>query len=108
MGPGENGPARGRVKLSCSHWQCFMSIQIFLQGKLVGIREFLCSPTAECGGEERVFAGKSWWVSLLSEILPRALLSELGLSNILLGASGGAQFLLVLPQEFESQAEAFL
>jgi len=33
----------------------------------------------------------------LSEVLPRALLAELGLSKMLLGSSGGEQFLVVLP-----------
>ena len=32
-------------------------------------------------------------------MLPRALLAELGLAKILLGSSGGGQFLLVLPEE---------
>jgi CRISPR-associated protein Csm1 len=87
-----------------------MSIQIFLQGKLLGIREFLSAghPALDQQGSERLFAGKSWWVSLLSEILPRALLAEFGFSKMLLGASGGGQFLLVLPQESEPQANDFL
>jgi CRISPR-associated protein Csm1 len=45
---------------------------------------------------------------LLSEILPRALLAELGLSKVLLGTSGGGQFLLVLPEEFRDAAHQFL
>ena len=44
----------------------------------------------------------------MSEVLPRALLTELGLAKILLGSSGGGQFLLVLPQESRTVAEAFL
>lgn len=90
-----------------------MSIQIFLQGKLLGIREFLSSPAQanppfDQQPPERLFAGRSWWISLLGEILPRALLAELGLSNILLGSSGGGQFLVVLPQAYEPKAEEFL
>ncbi|MBL8216219.1 MAG: hypothetical protein JNK87_36200 [Bryobacterales bacterium] len=87
-----------------------MSIQVFLQGKLLGVRGFLSAGQAglEPAAQERLLAGKSWWVSLLTEILPRALLAEFGLSKILLGSSGGGQFLLVLPQEFEAQADAFL
>jgi CRISPR-associated protein Csm1 len=83
-----------------------MSVQIFLQGKLIGIDEFVLAPAT--GDEERVFAGRSQWITLLSEVLPRALLAELGLARILLGTSGGGQFLLVLPGEARSQAEEFL
>ena len=72
-------------------------MQIFLQGKLLGIEDFLLAPA---GGErDHAFTGRSHWVSLLGEILPRALLAELGLAKILLGSSGGGQFLLVLPGE---------
>src|ERR1019366_5749917 len=46
--------------------------------------------------------------SLLGEILPRALLAELGLAKILLGSSGGGQFLLVLPEEVRAAADTFL
>ncbi len=83
-----------------------MSIQIFLQGKLLGIDEFLFAQSEQ--DYDQVFTGRSHWISLLSEILPRALLAELGLAKILLGSSGGGQFLLVLPQESRDQAEAFL
>jgi CRISPR-associated protein Csm1 len=83
-----------------------MSLQIFLQGKLLGIDEFLFAPAGE--DHDQVFTGRSHWISLLSEILPRALLAELGLAKILLGSSGGGQFLLVLPQESREPAEAFL
>jgi CRISPR-associated protein Csm1 len=44
----------------------------------------------------------------LCEVLPRALLAELGLARILLGSSGGGQFLLVLPGEACEAAEGFL
>jgi CRISPR-associated protein Csm1 len=81
-------------------------VQIFLLGKFLGIEEFLLAPV---GGEpDRVFMGRSHWVSLLAEILPRALLAELGLAKILLGSSGGGQFLAVLPEEVRAQANAFL
>jgi len=109
-----------------------MSVQIFLQGKLLGIDEFLlaaprrapasppesdCPPPSLSGRhleapgadvEERVFAGRSQWIGLLSEVLPRALLAELGLARVLLGTSGGGQFLVVLPGEARPQAEEFL
>src|ERR1041385_273230 len=83
-----------------------MSVQIFLQGKLLGIDEFLFAPAGT--DADQVFTGRSHWISLLSEVLPRALLAELGLAKILLGSSGGGQFLLVLPQESRPAAEAFL
>src|SRR5258706_14632463 len=57
---------------------------------------------------EDLLAGKSQWITLLGEVLPRALLAELGLSRILLGSSGGGQFLLVLPGEALQSAESFL
>src|SRR5437870_1740967 len=83
-----------------------MSVQIFLEGKLLGIHDFLLMPADS--DADRVFTGRSHWVSLLAEVLPRALLAELGLAKILLGSSGGGQFLLVLPQEARTTAEEFL
>jgi len=81
-------------------------VQIFLQGKLLGIEDLLLAPA---GGErDHAFTGRSHWVSLLGEILPRALLAELGLAKILLGSSGGGQFLLVLPEESRAAADTFL
>ncbi|MBX9603324.1 MAG: hypothetical protein K2X35_20130 [Bryobacteraceae bacterium] len=68
-----------------------MSVPFFLQGKLAGIPEFLRN--------QENFIGRSHWVALLSEVLPRAVLAELGLSTMLLGSSGGGQFLVVLPEE---------
>ncbi len=88
-----------------------MSLQIFLEGKLLGTDEFLLAPASENAAgahQDQVFLGRSHWISLLSEVLPRALLAELGLAKILLGSSGGGQFLLVLPEEFRGAAEAFL
>jgi CRISPR-associated protein Csm1 len=83
-----------------------MSIQIFLEGKLLGIDEFLLAPAGE--NHDQVFLGRSHWISLLGEVLPRALLAELGLAKILLGSSGGGQFLVVLPEEVRGAAEEFL
>ncbi len=86
-----------------------MSVQIFLEGKLLGIEEFVLAPAAGlASGGEALLAGRSQWVSLLSEVLPRALLAELGLARILLGSSGGGGFLLVLPGESLPAAEEFL
>jgi len=87
-----------------------MSEQILLKGKLLGIEEFLTSPTGLAEGEsdEPVVVGRAQWITLLSEVLPRALLAELGLARILLGSSGGGQFLLVLPDASREAAFAFL
>ncbi|MCU1237842.1 MAG: hydrolase of the superfamily (permuted catalytic motifs)-like protein [Candidatus Solibacter sp.] len=89
-----------------------MPEQILLQGKILGTEEFLLAGAAEgrsvrSAGED-LLAGKSQWITLLCEVLPRALLAELGLARILLGSSGGGQFLLVLPGEFREAAEKFL
>jgi len=81
-----------------------MSVQILLQGKLLGVEEFL--PFGQPA--ESLLTGRLRWVSLLSEILPRALIAELGLSKMLLGSSGGEQFLVVLPEEVRGQVEEFL
>jgi len=91
-----------------------MSVQVFLRGKLLGIEEFLASPAhsgeAEGAGlcGENLLAGRSLWATLVSEVTPRALLAELGLPKILIGSSGGGQFLLVLPGESLENAEQFL
>ena len=81
-----------------------MSVQILLQGRIIGTEQFLLA------GEPSTteLAGRIHWISLLSEVLPRALLAELNLSKMLLGSSGSEQFLVVLPIEFRSQAEDFL
>src|SRR5262245_50757510 len=89
-----------------------MPEQILLQGKILGTEEFLLAGSAEgrpvrSAGED-LLAGKSQWITLLCEILPRALLAELGLARILLGSSGGGQFLVVLPGTKLPEAEAFL
>src|SRR5512133_1304014 len=89
-----------------------MAEQILLQGKILGTEEFLLAGSAEgrsarSAGED-LLAGRSQWITLLCEVLPRALLAELGLARILLGSSGGGQFLLVLPGEAREPADAFL
>src|SRR5436305_5449464 len=89
-----------------------MPEQILLQGKILGTEEFLLAASAEgrsarSAGEDLI-AGRSQWITLLCEVLPRALLAELGLARILLGSSGGGQFLLVLPGESREAADAFL
>src|SRR5581483_9414775 len=89
-----------------------MPEQILLQGKILGTEEFLLAGSAEgrfarSAGED-LMAGRSQWITLLCEVLPRALLAELGLARILLGSSGGGQFLVVLPGEARDPAEQFL
>src|ERR1039457_5070186 len=89
-----------------------MSQQILLQGKILGTEEFLLAGHAEgrsarSAGED-LLSGRSQWIALLCEVLPRALLAELGLARLLLGSSGGGQFLVVLPGEARQAAEDFL
>src|SRR5208283_3333776 len=89
-----------------------MPEQILLQGKILGTEEFLLAAPAEgrsarSAGED-LLTGRSQWITLLCEVLPRALLAELGLARILLGSSGGGQFLLVLPGEVMEAAKSFL
>lgn len=79
-------------------------MQVFLQGKLLGIEPFLHSTR----GGFAALAGRCLYVSLLTEALPRALLGRLGLAQELLGSCGGGQFLAVLPAESLAEANAFL
>jgi CRISPR-associated protein Csm1 len=94
-----------------------MPEQILLQGKILGTEEFLLARTAEGRSDngrparsagEDLLAGRSHWITLLGEVLPRALLAELGLARILLGSSGGGQFLVVLPGSARDAAASFL
>jgi CRISPR-associated protein Csm1 len=90
-----------------------MSVQLFLQGKILGVQDFLTAPSRgleESAGaaRDKLVAGRSRWVTLLGEVLPRALLAELGLSKLLLGSSGGGQFMVVLPSEAGESADRFL
>ncbi len=83
-----------------------MAAQLFLWGKLAGIEGFILEHGPEHGGS--ALAGRCLWVSLLSEVLPRAVLAECGLSEVLLGVCGGGEFLMVLPPESLEAAEAVL
>ena len=71
-----------------------MSVQILLQGKILGTEEFLLAAEPE----EPLFVGRLRWLNLLSEVLPRALIAELGLSKMLLGSSGGGQRSSLVPE----------
>lgn len=76
-----------------------MSLQIFLQTRLVGTEKFLSA------GDP---AENARLISAWSHDLPLKFLFDQGLSPILLGSSGGGQFLLVLPEEVKEKAEEFL
>ncbi len=82
-----------------------MSIQIFVEGKITSKGEFL-RPREGRNHEELL--GRHLYLSLAGEVIPRTLLDHLGLSKMLLGASSGNHFLLLLPIEFRGAAEAFL
>lgn len=84
-----------------------MSLQVFLQAKLTGIEQFLRFSTSETD-DTAIMTGRCAWASLIPEVLPRALLAQFKLSRMLLGSSGGEQFLLVLPDESVNEANEFL
>lgn len=84
-----------------------MSLQVFLQAQLIGSENFLSS-TESAGDGFAELLGRCAWLSLISEVLPRALLAEMKLSRMLLGSSGGEQFLVVLTDESIADANAFL
>jgi CRISPR-associated protein Csm1 len=84
-----------------------MSAQILLQGRLLGTEEFLLSQPAD--KDNRAFEARLWWLALLGEVLPRALLAELQLPPLMLGSSGGGRFLVILPDNARAEtAGAFL
>jgi CRISPR-associated protein Csm1 len=94
-----------------------MSLQVFLQAQLLGTEEFLSAPpttphqgTAELSPPDSgdYSVGRSAWLTLFAEVLPRALLSELKLSRMLLGSSSAEQFLLVLTEDDIPRANEFL
>jgi CRISPR-associated protein Csm1 len=89
-----------------------MSLQVFLQAQLLGTEEFLGTHSIQQSREHSAGAadliGRCAWLSLMSEVLPRALLSELKLSRMLLGSSSAEQFLLVLADETIPFANEFL
>lgn len=90
-----------------------MSLQVFLQAQLLGADEFLAARIPEQegkqqGGSMAQIVGRSAWLNLLCEVLPRALLAELKLSRMLLGSSSAEQFLLVLAEEDVPRADQLL
>src|SRR5918911_1176535 len=76
-----------------------MSLQVFLQAQLTGANEFLGNQGQGKQSSLHSFIGRSTWLNLYCEVLPRALLAELKLSRMLLGSSSSEQFLLVLAEE---------
>ncbi|HXJ44954.1 MAG TPA: hypothetical protein VNH18_37040, partial [Bryobacteraceae bacterium] len=72
-----------------------MAAQILLQGRLVGIDEFLLARPSN--HDNRTFEARLQWSTLLGETLPRALLAHLQLPSLLLGTAGCGNFLVILP-----------
>src|SRR5438105_6916433 len=85
-----------------------MSLQVFLQAQLLGTEEFLIARSSGHLELTSDLIGRCAWLSLYCEVLPRALLSELKLSRMLLGSSSAEQFLLVLAEEDITRANEFL
>ena len=85
-----------------------MSLQVFLQAQLLGTEEFLAAPHIGSEGASADLIGRCSWLTLIGEILPRALLADLKLSRMLLGSSSAEQFLLVLAEEDIPRAHDFL
>lgn len=85
-----------------------MSLQVFLQAQISGADSFLAQQTPGQGDSTSDFLGRATWLGLVGEVLPRALLSELKLSRMLLGSSSAEQFLLVLTEEDIPRANEFL
>ncbi len=83
-----------------------MSLQVFLQAQLLGTEPFLASQLSEQA--DAASLGRCAWLTLLCEVLPRALLAELKLSRMLLGSSSAEQFLVVLAEEDIPRANDFL
>ncbi len=81
-----------------------MSVQILLQGKLLGSEDFLLFPPAD--RDNRAFEARSMWLALLGEAIPRALLAELELPTLLLGSSGSDRFLVILPDQARADRAA--
>ncbi len=84
-----------------------MSLQVFLQAQLLGSERFLASAPFQIDDFAELL-GRCGWLSLVCEVLPRALLEEIRLSRKLLGSGGAEQFLLLLTDESIAKAEEFL
>ena len=84
-----------------------MSLQVFLQAQLLGAEKFLTAEGPEQASEDDLI-GRCAWLTLLGEVIPRALLAELKLSRMLLGSSSAEQFFLVLAEDDIGRANEFL
>lgn len=84
-----------------------MSLQVFLQARLLGSEGFLTALSGDASDLAHLL-GCCGWLNLVCEVLPRALLSELKLSRMLLGSSSAEQFLLVLAEDDIPRANQFL
>lgn len=85
-----------------------MSLQVFLQAQMLGSEEFLSGQPFGVREPAANLMGRCAWLTLVCEVLPRALLAELKLSRMLLGSSSAEQFLLVLAEEDILRATEFL
>jgi CRISPR-associated protein Csm1 len=85
-----------------------MSLQVFLQARMLGGEGFLSSQNPADADPEGTLVGRCAWLTLIGEVLPRALLRTLKLSRMLLGTSSAEQFLVVLAEEDIPQANEFL
>jgi CRISPR-associated protein Csm1 len=84
-----------------------MSAQILLEGRLEGLESFPAAPPAD--RDNRAFESRLLWLTLVGEVVPRALLVHLGLPPLMLGSSGSGRFLLILPDTARAeQAGEFL
>jgi hypothetical protein len=83
-----------------------MSLQIFLEGKILGVDDCLLAPASN--DPDQVFTGRSHWISLLSEVLPRACWPNWGWPRFCSVRAAGASSLAVLPEESRAPAEVFL
>jgi CRISPR-associated protein Csm1 len=79
-----------------------MPAQILLQGGFLNTEEFLLAAPAD--RDNRAFDARSVWLGLLAELVPRALLAELQLPTLMLGASGGERFFVILPDQARADA----
>ena len=84
-----------------------MSVQILLEGRLEGLDSFPAAAPAD--RDNRAFESRLLWLTLLGEVVPRALLAHLGLPPLMLGSSGSGRFLVILPDSARAeQAGEFL
>ena len=79
-----------------------MSAQVLLHGGFANTDEFLLASPAD--RDNRAFDARCVWLSLIAELIPRALLAELQLPPLMLGSSGGDRFMVILPDQSRAAA----